>query len=191
MFGQHVGQADTLLAEHLASDHGVEETANLHAEIAVQAANIVIRGVENLANGGIGKNRRQRRQVFYGQRVDQHRPRRGGDLQQTDLFLVGMQGVRFEIDGYDRFRPQVPHQPDYGRVIRQDGGQRHENSLVVCVNQRCAPDGPAGPMGQMPGKTCAAWGSCEIDNARGFSLKANQGPFYVNRAAAGRQVAAA
>jgi len=71
ILAEDVGQPDLLLAEKLAGDHGVEEPAHLEAEIPVQAADVVIGGMEELANGGIGQHRRQRREVADRQGIDE------------------------------------------------------------------------------------------------------------------------
>lgn len=122
VLGEDVGQADLLLAEELSGDHGVEEPAHLEAEVAVQAAQVVIGGVEDLAHRRVGEERGQRGQLRAGEGVDEHGAAGGGQLQQADLLAVAVLGVGLEIDGQNRFSPQAGGE---GGDLRSGGQDRY------------------------------------------------------------------
>ncbi len=88
----------------------------------MQAADIVIGCVKILAHRWIRQHRRQRRQVRHRQGIDQRALLRSGDLQQTDLFLVVVHGIGFEIDRQCRIVRQVGEKGSQLGGGGQDGG---------------------------------------------------------------------
>jgi hypothetical protein len=69
----------------------------------VQRPDVVIRAVEDLPYGGIGKQGRQGGKVGYRQGVDQDRLLRRRELQQADPFLVVVEGIRLQVEREQRF----------------------------------------------------------------------------------------
>ena len=96
---QERGQPDRLQPDQLRRDHRVEHIVELHAVVALQRANVVIGAVQHLFLCGVGEERQQRVEGGQGERVQKHRLPGDRDLNQTDLFLIVMETVRFRIDG--------------------------------------------------------------------------------------------
>src|SRR5210317_1071888 len=88
---QQIRQTNPLFTEQLRANHGIEETLYVQIEIALQAAQVVVGGVEDFANRRVGKDRPQRAEVGRRKGIYQHGPLRGRNLYQADLFLVVVQ----------------------------------------------------------------------------------------------------
>ncbi len=104
------GQPDGGVAEQLGADHGVEQVREAEAAVALEHEDVVLGGVEDLADLRGGEHRPERREIrraLHGQRVDQEGPVLGADLHQADLVEVVIEAVGLGIDGDDRLAEQI------------------------------------------------------------------------------------
>ena len=68
-------------------------------KIPFETADIVITGMENFLDVCSGKKHAEVIQFGKGKRIQQEVARGAGKLNQTNAFMIGMQAVRFGIDG--------------------------------------------------------------------------------------------
>ena len=86
-------QSNFFITQNSLSLHCVEDVRKSEAEIAVQADQIIFRGVEDFFDARVGKNRRQRIKVDQRQWVDEIIRLGRGKLDKTNLLAVGVQGI--------------------------------------------------------------------------------------------------
>lgn len=81
--------------------HGVKQVGKAEAKIPFQADQVVFGGMEDLFDGGILEYICQRGEIRQRQWVDQGIHFSGGELDQADLLVVGIQAVRFSSHTQD------------------------------------------------------------------------------------------
>ena len=103
-------EADGRVAEELSRHHRVEEIRELEGAVALQHEQVVLGGVEDLADLLRREDRRERRQLgrtAQRERIDQVDAATRADLHQTGLVEVVIEGIGLGIDRDDRFAEQV------------------------------------------------------------------------------------
>src|SRR5690606_6649193 len=95
LFFEQTAQPDPVSPEDAAGDHGVEQIAKREAKIALETDQIVLGGVKNFLDVRIGKQSLQGTEIVQREWIDQVIVAGIGELNQTDLFAVGEQAVRF------------------------------------------------------------------------------------------------
>jgi hypothetical protein len=99
-------QAELGVAEQAGGDRGVEDGREVDAEVAAHGGDVVVAGVEDLEHRRVGEDRRQRRQIAKGQRIDEPGAALvGAQLDQADLLRVVVEAVALDIDA-DRAAPR-------------------------------------------------------------------------------------
>ena len=79
-------------------DAGIEQVVNTESAVPVETAYIIVRGVDNLRDGGIRENIPERREVIENYRVNEVYLAAGGNLYQTELLRVVVQTVGLGIE---------------------------------------------------------------------------------------------
>jgi hypothetical protein len=99
LVGENSGKGKLLPPEEPAGDGGIEDGANREVEIPLEADEIVFGGMEDLLHLGVGKERRQGRQIPEGQRVHEEVALVAGKLDQAHPGGVGEEAVGFRVEG--------------------------------------------------------------------------------------------
>ena len=122
---QQSAQPDLLVSQQAGRPHRIEEILEGEGEIPPQAKQIVFGGVEDFFNLGSSKNRGQQGQIGQRQGVQEVVFLRGGELNQADLLLVGVQTVGLGIHRDGRLLLKVFNQgaQPCGRVHPHSGRQ--------------------------------------------------------------------
>jgi len=79
--------------------------------------------VEDGLDGRVGQQPAQRIQILDAQRIDDEVGLAGGELDQADLLLVGVQAVGFGIYGQQRLAGPAIHMGDQAGRAGNDGGR--------------------------------------------------------------------
>ena len=82
-------------------DAGIENAADMKARVTVEAADIVIRRVNDFLNGDICQKVPKRRNIGQGYRIYDIDFMTGGNLDETELLGVIMAAVGFRIQSQD------------------------------------------------------------------------------------------
>ena len=115
------GQAQSLGAQEAPRDHGVEEVGEAEAVVALEAEHVVLAGVEDLLDAGVGGELPEGREVRDRDGVHDVILARRGYLQEADLLLVGVEAVGLRVDGDARLLAQFGD--DFLQVLpRRDQG---------------------------------------------------------------------
>src|SRR5688572_4018188 len=129
-----VNQAELAAAEEPAGEHRVENGGGNEVAVLAQEAQVVIRAVEN--QFVLGENLKDRRQLQSGKRIDEMIAPEKAELNQAQLFRVGMQavGLRIQRDpcgGVElrEKRRQLLFRINHGANIGKTNGGKRENAF--------------------------------------------------------------
>ncbi len=98
-FCQHGIQPDLLIPQDAGGLHRVEEVGNGDAKTAFQADEVVLGRVKHFFHFRIAENGDQGRKISKFKRIDQEVVPRSRKLDQAELFTVGVETIRFGING--------------------------------------------------------------------------------------------
>lgn len=122
---QHRTQPDFFTPQNTGCEHGVEDVGKGEIKIPLEADQVVLGSVEDFFVFRISKERGEGREVIEGKRINEKVTIRDGKLDETDLFLVGVQAVRLGVHGDEGFGCEFVHQgaelSDVGNEFR--GGE--------------------------------------------------------------------
>ncbi len=99
MFVDDARQAQLFAAQQLAGERRVEQVVDLKMEIAFEPGDVIGGRMHDFFDGGVGQQRSQPTQIANSEGVHDVVLGCGGNLDQADVFVIGVVAVGFGVDG--------------------------------------------------------------------------------------------
>jgi hypothetical protein len=132
-------EAERLAAEEARGDGRVEDGVEGEAEAALEMGQVVVGGVQDQQRTRLGEDRRQRRQIGDGERVDQPDTAVGaGQLQQGQALRIVMEAVALGVERDFRLRGERLRGARERRGVSDPDGVDQRARLVTARSSRSA-----------------------------------------------------
>ena len=121
---QHRTQPNFFASQNTSGKHSVEDVSEGEVEVSLEADQVVLRGVEDFFVFGVSKERGEGREVIEGKGINEEVTLGDGKLDETDLFLLGVQAVGLGVHGDKGFGAEFVCQgAELGSAGEKIGGE--------------------------------------------------------------------